>query len=75
MGFCRSSLRVPAVLLQTPHLASAQDLDSRLSGTEAPPLIPGPSLLKTWMSGSQRMRVVLILPPRLPWTDNRDGLL
>ena len=46
MGFCRSSLRVPAVLLQTPHLASAQDLDSRLSGTEAPPLIPGPQSLE-----------------------------
>ena len=39
------------------------------------PLYQDPSLLKTRMSGSQHMPVVLILPPRLPWTDNRDGLL
>ena len=39
------------------------------------PLYQDPSLLKTRMSGSQHMPVVLILPLRLPWTDNRDGLL
>ena len=27
------------------------------------------------MLGGQHMPVALILPPRLPWTDNRDGLL
>ena len=36
----------PSVVLQTPHLASSQDLDSRLSATEAPPLIPGPQSLE-----------------------------
>ena len=46
VGFCRSSLRVPPVLLQVPHLASAQDLDSHLSATEAPPLIPRPQSLE-----------------------------
>lgn len=46
MGFHQSSLRVPAVLLQEPHLASAHGLDSRLSATEAPPLIAGPQSLE-----------------------------
>ena len=36
----------PSVVLQEPHLAPSQDLDSRLSATEAPPLIPGPQSLE-----------------------------
>ena len=39
------------------------------------PLFQDPSLLRTRMSGGQRMPVALILTQRLPWTDNRDGLL
>lgn len=47
-----------------------------LRNWEAPPLIPGPqSLGRPGCEEAGRMPVVLILPPRLPWTDNRDGLL